>query len=876
MKKMISLILVLTLACTIPAGAQTFEEYQKQQQQQFNNYVKEQQEGMQKLQQEYNDFVKKRNEEFAKYLEKEWVNYHAIKANKPVDAPKPPDPLKYEAPKLAPPPLKVVVKELPVVLLPKAEQERPQPLPVPDKTARRLEVPVDFFGQNLVIKTDPRMLDFSLGKPGQNEVARFWRKMSETNYGDVLMQINIIKEQLNLNDWGMYQLINQFSAKIAPDNNATKTLYNWFLMTVSGFQSRLAYSEKANKLYLLVPSMNSVFGCQFLKFNGQEYYFISNVGEDVGAVLTYDQDYGNAGKRLNLTVTKPLNFKEKFVEKKFNFSSDYPELTLNVPQNEMALYATYPQTDFYVTMSAPMNPGMKEELMAYFEKNTRDKNPVEKVAILLEFTQKAFPYKTDQAQFGYEKWDFPDEIFYYPFSDCDDRAALLSWLVYNIAKLDVVGILFPGHVSTAVLFPNEVPGDFVTAGNKKYIICDGTFIGAPIGRAMPQFAGKSGEIIQRPGLNGDELLAEKLWDKVIQQGGYPGDGKCDVADGQGNIILTGWFDKALNLGKVPILPTGARDLFVASLNKDANVNWVKIVEGSGAEYVTGIVKDPAGNFIISGNFSGEIKADTKNIKSEKPEQSLFLLSMKPGGAINWMTPVFFDEMKSRDNIYYQVQVDTNGKLLGTEYLPQQSMNWKNLLLLDEKNNLLATGGFSSLPGMIKRTGVVNDAATYDVTALLKEKNDVLIKSGCDKGAAGLFAAFTMLSDFESKLSGKFVQEALDKYNPTFKTKSPNLYKCFGVVEFIKNANGIITLRTLDNQFMAVDKMKISSDANMKMCITPEGDARIDFISGAKVGKAFIWFALNSVTVVKKNGDLIFDYSKDHTKASVNINKDILF
>ena len=250
--------------------------------------------------------------------------------------------------------------------------------------------------------------------------------------------------------------------------------------------------------------------------------------------------------------------------------------------------------------------------------------------------------------------------------------------------------------------------------------------------------------------------------------------------------------------------------------------------------------------------------------------------MKPGGTINWLTPVFFEEAKTRENIYYQVRLDTNGKLLGTEYLPQQNMFWKNLLLLDEKNNLLATGGFSTLPGMIKRTGAVNDAAKYDVSALLKEKNDKLIQAGCDKGAAGLFAAFMMLSDFESKLSGKFVQEALDKYNPTFKEKSPNLYKSFGIVEFIKNANGIITLRTVNNQFMELDKMKVSSDANMKMILTPEGDAKVDFISGAKVGKAFIWFPLNSITVMKKSGDLIFDYSKDNKKSSLNINKDILF
>ncbi len=876
MKKSLFLILVLTLACCMPVGAQTFDEYLKQQQQQYNNYVKEQQEGMQKLQQEYNDFVKKRNEEFAKYLEKEWVSYDAFKANKPIEAPKPPELPKYEPPKVVPPPIKIIIKEPPVILPIRAEQERPQPVPIPEKGVRRLEIPVDFFGQNLVLKADPRMVEFTLGKPGQNEVARFWRKVTESNYGDVILQLNLLKEQMNLNDWGMYQLINQFSARIAPTNNNTKTLYNWFLMTVSGFQSRLAYSATANKLYLLVPSTNNVFGCQFLKFNEQEYYFIANFGEEIGSVLTYDEEYGDAKKRINLAVTKPLNFKEKYTTKKFNFSPDFAGLEMKVPLNAMAFYSTYPQTDFYVTMSAPMNPLMKESLMNYFDKYIKGKNPVETVAILLEFTQKAFPYKTDQAQFGYEKWDFPDEIFYYPYCDCDDRAALLSWLVYNIAKLDVVGILFPGHVSTAVLFPSEVPGDFVYSKQKKYTICDGTFIGAPVGRCMPQFAGKSGEIILRPGINAEDLLAEKIWDKVTQKGGFPGDGKCDVADGLGNIILTGWFDKAFTLGAAPVNPMGGRDLFIASFNSSTNLNWIKILEGSGAEYVTGIVKDPSGNFIISGNFSGSFQAESKSIKSDKSEQSLFLLSMKPGGVVNWLTPVFFDNVKTRENIYYQVRLDTNGKLLGTDYLPQQNMFWKNMLMLDEKNNLLATGGFSTLPGMIKRTGAVNEEAKYDLSALLKDKNDKLIQSGYDKGVAGLFAVFQMLTDFESKLTGQVVQATLDKYNPSFKTKSPALYKSLTVVEFLKNSNGIVTLRTMDNKYLEFDMLKVKNESNMKMVYTPEGDARIDFISGAKVGKAIVWFPLNSITVIKKTGDLIFDYAKDHSKSNMNINKDILF
>ena len=873
--KTVGLIIAFIFILVFNLHSQTFEEYQRQQQQQFTQYVIEQQEGMRKLQQEYNDFVKKRNEEFAQYLEKEWASYTTFKANKPVEMPKPPAPPKFEPPKQVVAPVKVKTIEPPVVLLPQREEPKPVLVPIPVKVGRKMLVPFDFFGQQVTLKADPAFLNFSLGQVGQNEISRFWRKICESDYGDIILQINVLKEQMNLNDWGVYQLMNQFSARISNRNDNAKTLYTWFLMTVSGYKSRLAFNSANQKLYLLSPATQELFNCQFLKFNGQEYYFLGEKGEGIGSVQTYDEEYGQTSRRINLIVSKPLNFKEKYQTRKLNFASEYPEFEVNVPLNEMAFYATYPQTEFSVYMGAPLHPSLQEAVLNYFAKYTKNKSSTEITSTLLEFTQKAFAYKTDDAQFGSEKWFFPDEVFYYPYCDCEDRAALFSWLVYNIARLDVVGVLFPGHMSTAVLFPKEVPGDFVFSQQKKYLICDGTFIGAPIGMCMPQFAGKSGQIIPMPGRNESDILADALWEKVSKLGGYPGDGKCETPDNQGNMVITGWFDRPFSLGKTTVTPLGSRDLFVASFNNAGNLNWVKTMSGIGANYVTGIVKDQTGNLIVSGNFSSNLIVDDRKLEGKPQESSLFLLSVKPGGIINWVTPVSFEDLKTRQNIYYQVRLDTDGKLVDRQYLPQQDMYWKNMLLLENKT-ILATGGFSTLPGMIRQTIAVNDAANYDIPSVLKEKNDKLIAGGYDKGAAGLFAAFTVLTEFESKLSGKVIQQTLDKYNPTFKTKSPTLYKSFGIVEFLKNANGIITLRTLDNQYMEFDKLKVRNDANMKMIQTPDGDARIEFISGAKVGKAIVWFPLNSITIGKTSGDLIFDYSKDHSKSSMNLNKDVLY
>ena len=101
--------------------------------------------------------------------------------------------------------------------------------------------------------------------------------------------------------------------------------------------------------------------------------------------------------------------------------------------------------------------------------------------------QNAFPYKTDDEQFGREKYFFPEETLFYPFSDCEDRSILFAYLVSNLLGLDVVGLEFPGHAATAVRFNSDVRGDFIDYRNEKYIICDPTYVNANYGECMPQF-----------------------------------------------------------------------------------------------------------------------------------------------------------------------------------------------------------------------------------------------------------------------------------------------------------------------------------------------------------------------------------------------------
>lgn len=107
-----------------------------------------------------------------------------------------------------------------------------------------------------------------------------------------------------------------------------------------------------------------------------------------------------------------------------------------------------------------------------------------------------FPYKTDEAQFGIERTLFAEEMYYYPYSDCEDRSILFARLVKDLLGLDVVLLYYPAHIAAAVCFKGEVKGDYMQLGNKRYVICDATYIGAGVGEAMPDLKRTPAQVVR--------------------------------------------------------------------------------------------------------------------------------------------------------------------------------------------------------------------------------------------------------------------------------------------------------------------------------------------------------------------------------------------
>lgn len=111
------------------------------------------------------------------------------------------------------------------------------------------------------------------------------------------------------------------------------------------------------------------------------------------------------------------------------------------------------------------------------------------VAYILNLIQNGFEYKTDYELFGRSKPLFIEESFFYGANNCKDRVLIFSWLVKKTVGLNTIMLGYPNHVACGVEFTSEVNGDSFNHKNHKYVMCDPTYINAPIGVTMPKYKG---------------------------------------------------------------------------------------------------------------------------------------------------------------------------------------------------------------------------------------------------------------------------------------------------------------------------------------------------------------------------------------------------
>lgn len=321
----------------------------------------------------------------------------------------------------------------------------------------------------------------TLSSMEEAQVADYWLRLSQTAYFKLINELITIRDELNLNDWALYLLLEQVGESCFPTNQQNnQTVFTVFILNQMGYRAKIG--RLGDSLVPLIAFQTEVYGKYHIRFSDGNYYIFSKSPIPSTQLYSYQMNYEQAITSINLAVRRPFRLPLKPEVKNIVYNNKPYQIEYN--RNLIDLYESYPQTELQVYANSPISSLTRKSLEQEIIPQLKEKDETKAVAFLLDFVQSAFPYETDLEQFKQEKYFFVEELFHYPYSDCEDRAVLFSQLVRRFVGLEVVLLDYPDHVSTAVKLPEQNEGDFVYVGNERYTVCDPTYRGAPIGYAM--------------------------------------------------------------------------------------------------------------------------------------------------------------------------------------------------------------------------------------------------------------------------------------------------------------------------------------------------------------------------------------------------------
>ena len=472
--------------------SQNYDEFKREALNRFNNTSRD-------WKKAYKDFRDKANAEFAEELGKGWT---AFKLRPPVPDPDP-EPV---VPLVVMPPIEdPVVEDTPLVIediifCKDDNLTAPAPIaPVKKPVAPQPTASFSAFGCRYEVSSPATV---KLASCDGKTLSAAWLELSGDKNDAFLHDVLELRSGLDLCDWAYYELCRAASGAFCPYGSNSEVLFTAYALSQSGFKIRLAVSPESGDLHILAATDASMFRHPYWTLDGADFYLLDDSSEYYLEIC----QYSFPGERpMRLLTPAGNNFGGPVSDLRHLVSSRYPAMRGEICSNKalVGFYDSYPvaftngdtRTRWRHYAMNSLSPSAKESLYPMLRSSIEGKGQLEAVNMLLNFVQTAFVYEYDDKVWGGDRAFFPEETLFYPYCDCEDRSILFSRLVRDFLGLDVVLIYYPGHLATAVCFTDEVTGDYIPVSGRKFVVCDPTYIGAPVGRTMPDMDNSQAYVI---------------------------------------------------------------------------------------------------------------------------------------------------------------------------------------------------------------------------------------------------------------------------------------------------------------------------------------------------------------------------------------------
>lgn len=357
-----------------------------------------------------------------------------------------------------------------------------------------LYVSFDFYGVNVrcavpsAYKSSLRLNSIS-----EDAVSSFWGLLYQKGVSAMASSIRRSKNELNLNDWALFEFVGALSNAVFPENaRAEKAVFTVFCMNRMGLNCKVA--RAGSSLIPLFAADQEIYGRKYIEVDQVKYY-IADADANVSKLNTYSAQMPHVSVNMDLAVaSNPKIGNGDDMLQTMNSSVLGESFSLPVNGSLISFYGGYPQTDVNVYAGAEPDSCFSQAVVDSIKPGLAGKSGVEALNTLLSFVQKDFRYRTDTDQFGKEKPYFIEENFVYPYNDCEDRAVLFTFLVRKILGYDCILLQYSDHVNCAVRIDGEADGYFVRRGDSKYYVCDPTCQGAEVGMSGKDYRVKPQKI----------------------------------------------------------------------------------------------------------------------------------------------------------------------------------------------------------------------------------------------------------------------------------------------------------------------------------------------------------------------------------------------
>ncbi len=858
--KCVVVLTALLLNFNPDLSSQSFEEFKKQIREEYNTFEKE-------TQQKFDNFVNQIDREFSEYLTTGFGNYSTEK-KKQNTKPSPQDMPEIEEVIIDNNIIDFEVYRSPITYqgpaIPGIKKNE-------NNDFETIRINVDFLGWPLYFDIDSRFHNYNSLEPTAAGISYMWTSFADINYNHLLYQLSEVAGILNLNQWGYYQLIHECSRKMYPDDENMQILSQWILLSRSRYKVKIGFNQ--SKLFLLTPSIYTMYNTDFVDINGISYYIIDGDGQNIS---TYEFDFPEADIIMNVCINKPLNTNPIKKSRDYHFKHKGEKYTIKLKYDEemIRFYKTIPLSDIDVYFNSVVSKLTEESVKEAFTPLLSGKSDIESVNLLLSFVQQAFGYKSDIYAYGTEKYLFADDVLHYTFSDCEDRSVIFAYLVKTLLNKDVVAITFPGHMATAIAFDEATEGMHFTFKNKKYVVADPTFTGAPAGVLLSTVADEKGIVHLIKDEIIDKTAQELIWEKVGSYGGYKSDRLNDVIiDNNDNIYVCGYFSGSAQFDEIKLTsPYEGRDVFLAKFDKYHHLVWVKTASGQGNDMATCLVSDD-NNIYMYGSFEDELRYNNTTITASGAPD-VFVASFTHDGSFNWIQKAGIDKLDHSVDFMFVAKFSPEGEKIMAKLL-SHSEGFNNYGIdIDEDGNSVIVGSFFATPGInvhdyeMYNTGMNIPVALYETDRKLKENQ-------YEATIAGLFSALNLLKANSIEIHGTEIKKTFDTYNSNFSNYASGIYSNLSKMKFVRNEKGIITIKTSEEKPVQLDKIKINNNARIRIVKYKSGNILVEVLSGIYVGGGSYWLDMNSIKLFKETGDLLFNFDADNSVKKLNLKNEML-